>query len=90
MLDTGNGVHIEISQAPDDRERISPIMHHFSLEFEDAEAAYARALANGAVPHEMVTGWGPPRQVEAGVLKFRVGVVRGPGGEIVEILERRK
>jgi catechol 2,3-dioxygenase-like lactoylglutathione lyase family enzyme len=90
LLDAGNGSHIELSPAPPNYgEEHNPIAHHLSLVFEDGRAAYTFALQNGAKAHRIHPGWdGSPLEVHVEGMKNLVAFVRGPGGELLEILQR--
>jgi len=94
FLDVGDGRYIEVfgsgstvqsegRRRRPDEEPTEGALLHFCLRVADVEAAYARALAAGAVsripPRTATLGGDPPAEV-------RIAFVTGPNGEVIEFL----
>ena len=94
FLDAGDGRYIEVfgqgstvqaegRRRRPDEEPTEGALLHFCLRVTDVEAAYARALAAGAVsriePRTAKLGGDPPAEV-------RIAFVTGPNGEVIEFL----
>ncbi len=85
MLDMGDGNYLEVfagGKAPTG-EQTSPI-EHFAIRVDDAEAAYAKAMAAGATSHM------EPKVVDLQgdrVVRVKIAFVRGLDGELFEFFE---
>lgn len=83
MLDMGDGNYLEVFSSQASHAGNGAILH-FALRSLDAEAAYHRALAAGAVsqvePKTVAVPGQPPRD-------FRIAFVRGPEGETIEFFQ---
>jgi catechol 2,3-dioxygenase-like lactoylglutathione lyase family enzyme len=95
FLDAGDGRFVEIfgensivqsegRRRRPEEERTEGALLHFCLRVADTDAAYARAIAAGAVSRlEPVT-----RQTSADPLvEVRIAFVVGPNGEVIELLQ---
>lgn len=84
VFGTGSTVQSEGRRRRPDEEPTEGALLHFCLRVTDVEAAYARALAAGAVsrvaPGKRQLGGEPPTQVE-------IAFVTGPNGEVIEFLK---
>ena len=95
FLDAGDGHFVEVFgqgstvQAEGRRrevgeERTEGALLHFCLRAADTDAAYARALAAGAVSRvEPVTR----RLSEEPVVEVRIAFITGPNGEVIEFMQ---
>jgi glyoxylase I family protein len=95
FLDAGDGRYLEVfgpgstvqaegrRRRPDEAPTEGALLH-FCLRVADVEAAYARALASGAVsriaPRTAQLGGEPPAEVQ-------IAFVTGPNGEVIEFLK---
>src|SRR6185369_1266046 len=93
FLDTGDGRYVEVfgqgstvqsqgRRRRPDEEPTEGALLHFCFRVTDVEAAYARALAAGAVSRIAPMS----AQLVAGEIAF----VTGPNGEVIEFLRREK
>ena len=98
FLDAGDGRFVEVfgqgstvqsegRRRRSDEEPTEGALLHFCLRVADVEAAYARALAAGAVarvePRTASLGGDPPAEV-------RIAFVTGPNGEVIEFLNSQQ
>jgi len=95
FIDTGDGRYIEVfgegstvqaegRRRRHDEEPTEGALLHFCLRVADVEAAYAGAMAAGAVsripPRTATLGGNPPAEVQ-------IAFVTGPNGEVIEFLK---
>jgi glyoxylase I family protein len=85
MIDIGSGDYIEVfSGGAPLEDRSQGVLIHFALRFEDANAAFARAVSAGAVvnmePKDVILRGEPP-------VNIRIAFVNGPDGETIEIFQ---
>jgi len=85
MMDIGSGDYIELFAGgkPIDQHSNSPVIH-FALRVDDVDAAFAKAVAAGAVVDM------EPKDVDLQgepVVRVRIAFVKGPDGEVIEFFQ---
>jgi catechol 2,3-dioxygenase-like lactoylglutathione lyase family enzyme len=95
FLDAGDGRYVEVfgqgsavqsegRRRRGDEDRTEGALLHFCLRVADADAAYARAIACGALPRIEPAS----RQLSAAPLvEVRIAFVTGPNGEVIEFMQ---
>ncbi len=82
MLDVGDGGRIELFANGSDEFSENGKWQHFALCVDDVDAAYARAIAAGFVPHILPKV--VPLESSPEKIAINVAFVKGPDGEQVE------
>jgi len=86
MLDLGDGGRIELFADGGDEFSENGKWVHFAMRVEDVDAAYATALAAGAVSQT------PPCEVpldaQPAPITIRIAFVKGPDGEVLEFFKQ--
>ena len=87
VFGSGSTVQSEGRRRRPDEEPTEGALLHFCFRVADVDAAYARALAAGAVsriaPNKRQLGGEPPAEVE-------IAFITGPNGEVIEFLKSER
>ncbi len=82
MLDVGDGGRIELFANGSDEFAENGKWQHFALRVDDVDAAYAKAIAAGFVPHVLPKV--VPLESSPEKITINVAFVKGPDGEQLE------